>query len=278
MITLLPPHGSKLLKGSTRLGCGGHSVVYASVDPFGGFHNVAVKIPRLGSEKSIKRELDALGHIGRHENIIKLFGTINTDDGATGIVLERYDSDLFMEVSTNGPFNNQRAALVMYQLVSAVAFVHAKWVVICDIKPENVLIRYTRGTEQVAICDFGLCHKVGAPIDQLVGTAALLPPEGLEKGVAGKPRDVWALGVLLFGVLSGLSAFDRRCWRETKKAIKYDPVPTESMPCDTSHDAKELILSLLEKNPATRPTTHELLEFDPFVILGAPRVPLLEIN
>jgi serine/threonine protein kinase len=222
--------------------------------------------------------MDALCRIGSHVNIIKLLGTIDTDDGAIGLVLDRYDTDMLTEVITSGPFSNSRAASATWQVVSALAFVHAKRVVICDIKPENVLIRRSGGMEHIAIADLGLVHNGGVNIDSHVGTAAYLAPEALQKGVASTPRDMWALGALLFGVLSGRSAFDRGCSRETRKAIKYDSVPMQVLPCTVSDDARQLIASLLQKNPVDRPTAHELLEFDPFVIRGAPRVPLLEIN
>ena len=98
------------------------------------------------------------------------------------------------------------------------------------------------------------------------------------KAVAETPRDLWSLGVLIFGMLSGLSAFDRGHFRETKKAIKSGSVPMESLSCGVSSEAMHLICSLLHRAPAERPTARELLLFDKFVLIGAPRVPLLQVN
>jgi serine/threonine protein kinase len=81
---------------------------------------------------------------------------------------------------------------------------------------------------------------------------------------------MWALGVVLFALLSATSAFDRGCWRETRAAIAHEDPPLRSLPRDVSAEAKALIVRLLEKRPENRPTASQLIESDPFVVDGAP--------
>lgn len=111
-------------------------------------------------------------------------------------------------------------------------------------------------------------HGVGADVPAFVGTAAYLAPEALKAGPMATARDLWALGVALFGLLSARSAFDKGVWPETRRAIKHWCVPLGSLPSGVSIDARELIVRLLAKEPDARPTARDLLECDPFVCSG----------
>jgi serine/threonine protein kinase len=270
MLSLLPPAIESPHTTNARvLGEGANSIVYRSSFKTG---TVALKVPRVGHEKALKRESKAFRDMGDGcANIVTLVGTFEVGCGV-GLILEAYEVDLLTEISKSGPFPCKRAAVVTWQLCSALTFLYEKELVVCDLKPENVLLRRSADGDHVAVADFGLVHTVGEHIKAPIGTASYIPSEGLRPGAAATSRDMWALGVVLFALLSATSAFDRGCWRETRVAIAREDPPLWSLPRGVSAEAKALIVRLLGKRPENRPAARELLEIDPFVLSGSPGV------
>jgi serine/threonine protein kinase len=232
--------------------------------------SVAFKIPRIGSEKAIKRELQALERLGNgHKHIVRLLDSFPVGDGI-GLVLELFDTDMFAEVAKCGPLPCKRVSSVAWQICSALSFIHETGLVLCDLKTENVLLRRTPGGDHVALADFGLAHQIGVQIDAFIGSPTYAAPETLVPGTVSPARDVWAFGVTLFALLSARGAFDRGNVLDTHRAIRNGVVPLWSLPVDTRAEAKALIGRLLNKRPNDRPKASELLESDPFVVAGAP--------
>lgn len=266
MLTLLPPaHEIPLTRNARVIGEGSQAVVYAGANPHGDACNVAFKVPRIGSEKALKRELDAFKKLGGgHESVLRLLGTFKVG-GGIGMILDLYETDLLNEIDAYGPFSSQRTASVTWHISSALKFIHEKNLVICDLKLENVLLRRSVEGDRIALADLGLVHKVATDALAFTGTAAYMAPEALILGRAETSRDMWALGVTVFGLLTGLAPFGKGRLHETIASIKSDDVPMSSLPAGVSLDAKNLISRLLAKDPADRPTATELLQNDPFV-------------
>jgi serine/threonine protein kinase len=271
MLSLLPPaYETEHTKDARVIGGGSHAKVYAGMYPRVNVGRVAFKIPRIGSEKAIKRELQALERLGNgHKHIVRLLDSFPVGDGI-GLVLELFDTDMFAEVAKCGPLPCKRVSSVAWQICSALSFIHETGLVLCDLKTENVLLRRTSGGDHVALADFGLAHQIGVQIDAFIGSPTYSAPETLVPGTVSPARDVWAFGVTLFALLSARGAFDRGNVLDTHQAIRNDAVPLGSLPVGTSAEAKALVVRVLNKSPENRPAASELMESDLFVVAGAP--------
>ena len=146
----------------------------------------------------------------------------------------------------------------MYYLHETAKVVHR------DLKPENILLR---GNSEVKLTDFGLAKQDSdGRLQTFCGTPQYFAPEVLNRahtihgrGRYGKPADLWSLGVVLYVMLTGCTPqFDA-----TSK-IEWDPADAS-----LSQGARDLILQLLDPNPATRATVMQccehpwILTFDP---------------
>jgi len=115
----------------------------------------------------------------------------------------------------------------------------------------------------IKIIDFGFAKRVTSPnsLKTMIGTPAYVAPCLLEGVGYGVKADVWSLGVILFIMLSGYPPFqddDRQ--KLFRKIIKGKYEMVESRWGDVSDEAKDLVIRLLTKDPAKRPSSAEVLE------------------
>ncbi|CAN6658687.1 serine/threonine-protein kinase Psk2p [Trichomonascus vanleenenianus] len=137
-----------------------------------------------------------------HESIIKLLDFFEDDD-YYHIEMERHGNpgtDLFDLIELKADMSEQECRSLFKQVVSAVAHLHRHGIVHRDIKDENIVVD-ERG--KVKLIDFGSSAFVKqGPFDVFVGTLDYAAPEVLGgKPYAGKPQDVWALGILLYTIV-----------------------------------------------------------------------------
>ena len=113
------------------------------------------------------------------------------------------------------------------------------------------------------LTDFGLAAYAPGPADpplsEIVGSTPYVAPEVLRRSY-GPPADIWAAGVLLYILLSGLPPFWGRDDRQVMDRVLGGAVDVTTTPWNTiSSGAKNLVLKLLDRNPATRPTAADAL-------------------
>jgi serine/threonine-protein kinase len=149
------------------------------------------------------------------------------------------------------------AVAVAADVAAGLAAAHARGVVHRDVKPENVLIESSTGTARLT--DFGIARLVDGPrrtrATRIVGTPDYLAPEVIEGCPPGPPVDVYALGTLIFELLTGWTPFGgghpgavlRRHVTETVPDVPGMPAPLG-----------ELLVSCLSKAPAARLTAAEV--------------------
>lgn len=166
------------------------------------------------------------------------------------------------ELEQHGPLPKDRAIEIIEQSAAGLAAAHREDVVHRDVKPSNLLIS-TDGTIKVA--DFGIAHLPGEGAStltgtgQIIGSAQYLAPERAQGGQAGKPADVYALGCVLYQLVTGRPPFTG----EHPTSILYQHVDAE--PAPPSLERPELagafeavLLQMLAKNPDDRPTAAEI--------------------
>ena len=191
-----------------KLARGGMATVYLA-DDLRLTRTVAVKVmhENLGADADFvarfDREARAAAKLS-HPNVVSVF-----DQGMDGdrpyIVMEYVEGSTLRQVlNREAPVTPQRAVELMLPIAAAVAAAHEAGIIHRDLKPENVLIS-ARG--QLKVADFGLARAVTANTataqGMLIGTVSYIAPELVTHGHADTRCDVYALGVLLYEMLTG---------------------------------------------------------------------------
>jgi serine/threonine protein kinase len=258
-----------------RIGSGGMAVVYLArhvmIERMS-----AIKILRqdLGINPSHRerflREARAVNRIN-HPNIVEItdFGE---SDGLVFLVMEYVGGESLLAMLRRGRFAWSRAARVAVQIASALGRAHELGVIHRDLKPENVLIIPREGSDGTAIyrslpgsgddfvklTDFGIAKIVDAPTitfnEQRFGTPGYIAPEYLEGGPAGAHGDIYALGVVLYEMLTGHLPFEAKSPGDLLVAVlSKAPVPPSARVDGIPAELEELVLRLIARRPDDRP-------------------------
>ncbi len=197
-----------------------------------------------------------------HPNIIEIFDQGDTQDGTPFLVMELLKGESLSELIAAGPAPLERALPVIVQMTRALARAHDFEVVHRDLKPENVFLM--RG-DQVKLLDFGIarCNQDVrlTSAGEVFGTPEYMAPERATSADAGPPADLYALGVIMFEMLTQSLPFDAPSPAGilTKHMVDPPPLLRDYMP-DLPAKLERLILDLLEKNPDMRPVdAHKVL-------------------
>jgi hypothetical protein len=286
-----PPRGvERLLAGNERyevgrrLGEGGMGTVYAGFDRRRQRH-VALKFlrdPERGSLYRFKREFRATADLV-HPNLVRLFDLGVLDDGSFFFTMELVEgSDLRRHAAAitsptaaaDGPTvpvalvephaardGEPAAALaaVLAGVADGLAFLHRAGKVHRDLKPSNVMV----GTDgRPRVLDFGILREVdraaGLTRDsEAVGTPHYMAPEQVMGRDVGPPADLYALGCVLYEILTGRPPFDGVGSSVVWRHLQEQPVaPSSRRACDP--ELEELCLALLRKDPGDRPGAEEV--------------------
>jgi len=237
---------------------------------------------RYTNTSNFKTETDALLRIydnGGHPNISGL-RDMYEDYSHFYMILDLVSGgEMFTHLINYGAYSEADAARLMHEVASALAFIHGVGVVHADLKPENLLLcSKNRLDGTIKMIDFG-CAVVEDIEDGNVvptqskqsrdistGTTAYWPPERFDKGaVPGANFDMWACGVILYIMLTGVHPFDVK-GLSTDEEIEARIKSADGPPLDpeyTSHlsdSAIDLIKRLMEKDPQKRLTAYDMLQ------------------
>jgi Tfp pilus assembly protein PilF len=184
-----------------EIGRGGFGVVYEAFDRELG-RTVAFKAVRAGGdeterEQRLEHEAEAVARLA-HPNLVTLYDAGRCEHGPY-LVLELLRGVTLEERLAHGPLALREALRVAIEAVRGVAHAHAQGVVHRDLKPSNVFLC---DDGQVKVLDFGLAHAFGRP-RTAGGTPAYMAPEQWRGAPEDERTDVFALGVLLYQMLSG---------------------------------------------------------------------------
>ncbi|MEE2755863.1 MAG: serine/threonine-protein kinase, partial [Myxococcota bacterium] len=206
------------------------------------------------------REAKALSNV-RHDSVITVY-----DYGSHGeklyMVLEFIGGqNLWQLLRDKNGLPIERALPILRQLAEAVGAIHAVKIVHRDLKPGNIMIDDSHGADRVVLIDFGIAKTLPPagresdmpPLTQaglMVGTPKYMAPEQLMNGKLGPWTDIYALGVLVYRVLSGQTPFNGH-QAEIAASHLRDPVPPLPSHLQLSpFDA--VIRKAMNKDPAGR--------------------------
>ncbi|MFC8196461.1 protein kinase [Streptomyces sp. NPDC057298] len=203
------------------------------------------------------REARATARID-HPNVVRVYDVV--DEGERlWIVMELVDGrSLERVVAEDGPLTARDTARIGLELVAALGQVHAGGVLHRDIKPGNVLVERRAG--RVVLTDFGIAAIQNAEAltmaGMLVGSPDYMAPERVSGRPQGPPSDLWSLGATLCAALGGRSPFSRATTFATLHAVLYEEPEIPA----AAGELRDLLTTLLQKDPAGRPGLEELAE------------------
>ncbi len=250
------------------LGKGGFGTVFLAVQD-AIQRQVAIKAlkPELAAEHSRLREAfrDEAIHTSRlrHPNTITIIGFEETPDGGLYLIMEYLKGvSLGTVIDRNGAMSLRVVLSLGIQIAKSLAEAHDIGLIHGDLKPDNVMVCEHYGDPHfVKVLDFGIARVMGVPTDVVVGTPGYMAPEQCTGEAIGPQADVFALGRVLFEMLTGFNAeASRVTLRLTDKDIPDTPArslediskiierATEFDPVDRFANAAELLNHLTNLN------------------------------
>ena len=190
------------------IGGGGMSNVYLAHDMILD-RDVAIKVLRydFSNEDDLHRRFqrEALSATSlTHPNIVNIYD-VGEDGDIHYIVMEYVKGETLKQyIQNNAPISPIDVVTIMKQLTSAIADAHQNHIIHRDIKPQNILLDEEGN---VKITDFGIAMALSATsytqTNSVLGTVHYLSPEQARGGTATKQSDIYALGIVLFELLTG---------------------------------------------------------------------------
>jgi len=249
-----------------QLGSGAYSVVVKATEKAGG-KQWAIKIVDKNSTglADMHGELHIMSRL-QHDNIVNFKEVFDHPDGFY-VVLELISGgELFDRVIELRRFTEKDAAQTMIQAFHAIEHMHDGGLVHRDIKPENLLLSDKSNSATIKLADFGFAATCAGPtaLSDLLGTPEYMAPELVAlrdvEGGYGKPVDIWALGVVLYILLSGIHPFQIEDEEQMLNNIQAGKFKWLGRNWDkVSEEAKDLITKMLDPSPKSRPNVKECL-------------------
>jgi eukaryotic-like serine/threonine-protein kinase len=219
-----------------RVARGGMASVHEAVDQR--LHRtVAVKImhPGLGDDGDFAarfvREARAAARLS-HPNVVAVYDQ-GDDDGTLFLAMELVTGHTLRDtVTKEAPMPPARALALLEPVVSALAAAHRAGIVHRDVKPENVLIA---DDGRVKVADFGLAKAIGTDTQHtatggvLIGTVSYLAPELVSEGTSDARADVYAVGVMLYELLTGSKPHEGETPIQVAYKHVHEDVPAPSL-------------------------------------------------
>ncbi|GGM65141.1 protein kinase [Dactylosporangium sucinum] len=243
------------------VGTGGMSVVWRAWDSTLE-RTVAVKVldgpigTDGGHRDRIRREARAAARI-EHPNAIGVYdyGETVTPRGriAAYVVMQLLDGASLASRLVEGPLPWQEALLVASTVAEVLNAAHRRGVVHRDVTPENVMLT----TDGVKLLDFGIAAEEGQREEVTFGTPPYVAPERLVGAPATGATDVYALGVLLYEMLTGATPYPAATWEELERALAdgyYPPLAVPGLPARVA----AICHRCLSASPRDRPTAAEV--------------------
>ncbi len=230
----------------------------------------------------LKQEAMAAAKID-HESIVDVVNFDRTEEGAVFIVMELLKGEALSDALGRGPIDLYRALPITFQICRALHAAHEHGIVHRDLKPENVFLTEKGGRTLAKILDFGISKVKTAEAEQvrmtktgqLVGTPLYMSPEQA-RGETDIDRrvDIYAMGVMLFEMITGAPPFDGRNYFELlwKHGNEDPPSMADTNPNVFFPAAvDEVVAVALAKNRDDRFQTME--ELEQALLAAAPEVP-----
>lgn len=244
-----------------HIGEGGMAHVYRAFDP---------QINRVVAMKILKeehcqdeerksrfiREGEAAGAL-THPNIVTIYD-VGTFEDAPYIMMELLDGQTLGDLLLDGvQFSAEDVMHIAMQMSDALDYAHSKGVVHRDMKPDNVVLSADRSSVKVA--DFGIARvettsqKESTQVGMMLGTPRYMSPEQASGSSVDGRSDLFAVGVILYEMITGKKAFDAESMPTLiMQIVQKNPLPIRQISKDTPVGLQKIVHKLLQKRPEKR--------------------------
>ncbi|PWU15131.1 MAG: hypothetical protein C5B50_15900 [Verrucomicrobia bacterium] len=232
-----------------ELGEGGMGVVWMAEQTEPVRRRVALKVIKLGMDTRqvigrFEAERQALALMD-HPNIAKVLDAGATETGRPFFVMELVKGTPITDYCDREKLSTRERLELFVQVCQAIQHAHQKGIIHRDIKPSNILVTLNDGEPVPKIIDFGIAKATGGQvltdktvftaIEQFIGTPAYMSPEQAEMNAMDidTRSDIYALGVLLYELLTGSTPFDSKALiakgiEEIRRVIREEEPPRPS--------------------------------------------------
>ena len=262
----------------SALGAGGMGEVYCARDTRLN-RDVAIKVlPELLAAHPerlarFEREAQLLASLN-HPHIAQIYGYEDSSIGGStsvrALVMELVDGPTLSDRIARGPIPLDEALPIARQIADALETAHERGIIHRDLKPANIKLT---ASGAVKVLDFGLAKALD-PIassalavtamnspafgnaatesGMILGTAAYMAPEQARGKPVDKRADIWAVGVVLYEMLTGRRLFEGETASETIAAVLRQDIDWTVLPAETPDGVRRLLRRCLERDPKNR--------------------------
>ncbi len=256
-----------------KIGVGGMATVYKAKERKTG-RLVALKVPQerfLGDPRFVRRfhrEAEVLARLD-HPNIVRVYDHGQLD-GVHYIAMEYLDGEGLDRLIEERRLNFKQAARILARVAGALRHIHAQGIVHRDIKPGNIMVLKgalrPEGVDPrgVRLMDFGIA--AGKVLTRLtitgarIGTPVYMSPEQAKGQKLDHRSDIYSLGIVLYEALTGQPPFTGGYETVIHQQIFQIPTPPRQLNPAIPQALSDLVLRMLEKDPAKRPSLDEVVQ------------------